>query len=196
MLTKKQLEILEVFRKNLGKKLTFKEIKQKAKINSNNLLQKTIKTLKEEEIITSETIGKSILYKLKLNTKTFSYFSLIPHQLYKLPLKTLQTIINEISKSNKFFSLVIFGSYAKKENKKNSDLDIAIIANNAKSLKPIINSLKRKELIRLDPHLITIQELEFMLDYEKETLGKEILRNHIAFYNIETFYKIIEKWIH
>ncbi|MFH1710744.1 MAG: nucleotidyltransferase domain-containing protein [Nanoarchaeota archaeon] len=198
MLTGKQLAILEVFRKNLGKKLSFNEIKKQAGINSNDFIQRVLSSCIEEEILTTESIGRNILYKIKLTPRTLSYFSIIPFTVYHLPEKTLNEIHQEVSKETSFFSLIIFGSFAKKQETKKSDIDIAIILENEKKTNQIearVESLKLKSLLQLDIHLISSKDFKEMLNSEKENLGKEIARNHLVYSNPGIFYKIIEKWI-
>lgn len=198
MITEKQLKIMEVFRKNIGKKIMFKEIKKQSRIKSNSFLQKALIKFKKEGIIESEKIGKSILYSIQLNNRTMAYFSVIASELYELPEKLLNSIIRTVSKKTAFFSLVIFGSYAKKENRKGSDLDMAIIVEENRIIKeimPLIESIKRKEIIPIDCQIFSVREFIEMLNSEKENVGKEIVRNHIVFYNPYSFYSLIEKWI-
>ena len=198
MLTTKQLAILEVFRKNLGKKLTFNEIKKEARINSNDFIQRTLSNCMHEEMITTECVGRSLLYHLKLTPRTLAYFSLLPFAIYHLPENILNEIQQEVSKETSFFSLVIFGSYAAKQNSKSSDLDIAIILEDGKKLSQIearMESLKRKSILQLDIHLISIKEFKEMLNSDKENLSKEIARNHLVYSNPGIFYKLIKKWI-
>ena len=198
MLTTKQLAILEVFRKNLGKKLTFNQIKKEARINSNDFIQRTLSNCMAEEMLTTECIGRSIIYHLELTPRTLAYFSLIPFAIYHLPENILDEIQQEVSKETSFFSLVIFGSYAKKQESKNSDMDIAIILEDEKKIAQIearTDSLKRKSIYPLDIHLISIEDFEEMLNSEKENLGKEIARNHLVYSNPGIFYKLIKKWI-
>lgn len=198
MLTSKQLAILEVFRKNLGKKLTFNNIKKEARINSNDFIQRTLSNCMSEGLVKTESIGRNMLYHLELSSGTLAYFSMIPFIIYKLPEDILDEIQQEISKETSFFSLVIFGSYAKKQENKNSDLDIAIILEDTKKNSQIearIESLKRKSILQLDIHLISVKDFKEMLNSEKENLGKEIARNHIVYLNPPIFYNQIEKWI-
>lgn len=198
MLTLKQLAILEVFRKNLGKKLTFNEIKKEARINSNDFIQRTLINCLAEEMLATECIGRNIIYNLKLTPRALAYFSLIPFAIYHLPENILDEIQKEVSKETSFFSLVLFGSYAKKQESKNSDIDIAIILENEKKINQIearVESLKLKSIPQLDIHLILIKDFEEMLNSEEENLGKEIARNHLVYSNTGIFYKIIGKWI-
>jgi predicted nucleotidyltransferase len=198
MITEKQLKIIEVFRKNIGKKIMFNDIKKTVKIKSNSFLQKALLKFKKEGVIESEKIGKSIIYSINLNNKTMAYFSLIASELYDLPEKAIYSIIKEVSKKTSFFSLIVFGSYAKKENKKGSDLDIVIIVEEnriIKEISPLIESIKRKEIINIDCQIFTSKEFIEMLNAEKENVGKEIIRNHIVFYNPYSFYTLIKQWI-
>jgi predicted nucleotidyltransferase len=198
MLTTKQLAILEVFRKNLGKKLTFKEIRKETRINSNDFLQRALKNCMKEELVTVESVGRSILFNLELTERTMAYFSLIPFELYRLPGYLLEEIQEEISKETAYFSLVIFGSYAKRQEKKDSDLDILIFIENEKDTRQIqarIESIKRRSIIELDAHIISVKDFREMLANEEENLGKEIARNHLVYSNTGMFYKSIEKWI-
>lgn len=199
MLTEKQLKVIEVFRKNLGKKITFNQIKKGAGINSNNFLQKALSDCKKEDLLVSENLGKNVLYSIKLNEKTFSYFSIIPFQLYLLPFDMLNRINKEILEINPLSSLIVFGSYAKKENKKNSDIDIAILVNDKKLSGQIISaleSMRLESLIKIDYHIILVNELKEMLSSKNENLGKEIARHNLVLSNSSAFYFLLEKWNH
>jgi len=90
--------------------------------------------------------------------------------------------------------LIVFGSYASGNIGKKSDLDIAIVVENGsvkKNIIPLINSIKRKELREIDEHIFTRGEFLEMLGDEKENLGKEIVRNHVVFYGMINFYKLV-----
>lgn len=198
MLTEKQLKILDIFRKNFNKKLTFNEIKSQSKINSNSFIQRTLSNCMYEGIIETECLGKGmLLYKLKINNLSLSYFQLIAFELYSLPKNVLYKIQNEISELTSAYSLVIFGSYAKAKQSKNSDLDVAVIIEDKKifsEVKAKIESIKMEELLKIDCEIFTTREFKEMLESKKENVGKEIARNNLVFYNPPLFYKTIEKW--
>ncbi len=191
MLTKKQLPTLNLLR--IKSPQTFGELKKSLKTKSNSFLQKTISEFKKENIIVIETIGNQKLYKINLTSKCINYMSSIPEGLYKIPQKTIDAIVNELSEENPFYSLVIFGSYAENKQTKTSDLDIAIIVKNkTSSLESSLESIKRKEMIKIDFHIITESELKKMLISKEENLGKEILRNNLPIINPQIFYNIIK----
>ena len=51
MLTKEQLNILSVFKKDLFSSLTFKQIKQQSRQKSNNIVQIALKEFQKQDIV-------------------------------------------------------------------------------------------------------------------------------------------------
>ncbi len=198
MLTQKRLKIFQVFAERPFSKLERKQIKQLTKEKSTNNLSLALKQFLDEEIIKSTKIGKSYLYSLNLdNELSYYYMALANFQIINKNIKRTTRIINEeINKVTYFYSLVIFGSYAIQEQKKTSDLDIAIITeeqNRKKQIEVALNIAKQKSLIPIDPHVIIKREFIEMLTNDEENLGKQIARKHLVLNNHEIFYKIIKE---
>ena len=93
-----------------------------------------------------------------------------------------------------FFIVLIFGSYAKKENTKNSDIDICIISDNKPKIEELISKLRLLPE-KLEIHDFNIKEFESMLDTKKENLAKEIIKYNLILYGIENYYNLISKWM-
>ncbi|MDA3780568.1 MAG: nucleotidyltransferase domain-containing protein, partial [Bacteroidales bacterium] len=148
MLTQKQLEIFAGFKQNIFKNYTIKELKDKLKIKSNNAFSIAINKFKEENLIFEEKIGRNSIYSLNLdNLLVYTYLDLINlNDLDKSIIKSIKLLVNSLNSNNiNFYSLVIFGSYAKNTQTKSSDLDIAIIVNKkSKQYQVIIENLKLK----------------------------------------------------
>ncbi len=203
MLTKEQVEILGVFRGNIAEKFTFKEIKEKSRKNSNNIIQLSIKNFKKLDIIKSEKIGNVILYSLNLdNNLTISYLSLIEQikikNEKKLPKKTLNALQKNILKKTEFFILLVFGSYAKGKATEKSDLDVAILMQDKalkKEIVPYIETIRRRELLHIHSEVFTGNEFLEMLKVEQENVGKEICRNSFIYYGGEQYYNLIKNVI-
>jgi len=198
MLTKKQLKVIDVFRKNLGKKLTAEQIKQESGINSNNFLYKALSNCMAESIVTTQQVGKSLLYQLEINSKSASYLGLLASELHNLPQKTLREIEEKVSKRVPSFIGVVFGSYAKGKQKKDSDLDINIIVQDKEMVNEATIAIKKVKLYSLIPihtNIFTADEFVEMLKIDEENVGKEIVRNHLVFYNATSFYMLIKPWI-
>lgn len=197
MLTEKQLKLLSVFRKDIFKELTFKEIKETAKERSNNKMQKTLKRFETENIIKIKKVGRTNLYLLNFkNNKTLEYLGLTFLEYFpeNMPVKALYKIQEAALKKAQLFSIIVFGSFAKGANKKNSDLDVAIFVQDEKTRKKItpgIESVKLQELTEIDYHIILNDEFLKMLEMEEENLGKQIFRHHFIFCNAINFYQIM-----
>ena len=102
-------------------------------------------------------------------------------------------VINERLKQIKspFFIFLVFGSYAKKTQKKGSDIDLCLITADKKINSKIHQMIN---LIPLDIHLLDFTVLEFlkMLKTKEDNVGKEIMKNNIILYGIENFYELIK----
>ena len=100
MLTKKQLEILKVFKEDIFRRLTFKEIKEKSKQNSNNLVLNAVNEFKKEGLIEIKKTGnvRSFSLNLKFNP-IYAYLNIINEETLNksnLPKKTIQEIQDRI----------------------------------------------------------------------------------------------------
>ncbi|MBU0760376.1 MAG: nucleotidyltransferase domain-containing protein [Nanoarchaeota archaeon] len=197
MITNKQLKIVDVLNKTPGAALTFSEVGKRTNIKSHSFLQRALAQFEKEEIIKSKKSGVSVFYELDFSPKTILYISLAGYEFYKIPAKVTEHLIQEISKETLFFSMVVFGSYAKNEQKKNSDLDVCVIVEDKKitnKVKSRMENVKRREIIGVHSYVFFVKEFEAMLNSEKENVGKEIARNHLPIYNPHSFYRVVEKW--
>ena len=195
MLTPKQIKIFEAFLRRPYKELTYKEIKDYSKENSNSIIQKAIKKFLTEDLVRKREVGNIILYTLNLgNSTVFSYFDILTKEkISNLVKNSLQIIRGEIF-NIEFVSVVIFGSYAEEKQKEKSDLDIAIFVNSVEDKKNCELSMKSAELksiLPLDAHVITKDEMLQMLKDKHENLGKQIAYKHLAIQNPMIFYSIL-----
>ena len=199
MLTKEQLNILSVFKKDIFTNLTFKQIKQQSGQKSNNLVQIALKEFQKQDIVKTKETGDVTTYKLNLNNNlTLSYLNLINEleiNKSKIPKNILYDIQNRIFKHTKFFILIVFGSYAKNEATPKSDLDIAVIVESEqtkKEITPFLETIKRRETIQIDYHIFTRNEFLEMLNEDSENVGKQIFKNNIVYYGYIPYCNIIK----
>ncbi len=199
MLTPKLIKIFEAFLRRPYKELTYKEIKDYSKENSNSIIQKAIIKFLNEDLVRKREVGNIILYTLNLeNSTVFSYFDiLIKEKISNLVKNSLKIIRGEIF-NIEFISVVIFGSYAEEKQKQKSDLDIAIFVNSVEDKKNCELSMKSAELksiLPLDVHVITKDEMLQMLKDKHENLGKQIAYKHLAIQNPMIFYSILAEGV-
>src|SRR3989338_1206679 len=197
MLTPKQIKIFEAFLRRPYKELTYKEIKDYSKENSNSIIQKAIIKFLTEDLVRKREVGNIILYAINLDNSTvFSYFDIIMKEKRSNLVKSSLKIIREELSNIEFVSIVIFGSYAEGKQKEKSDLDIALFVNSVEDKKNCELSMKSAELksiLKIDAHIITKDEMLQMLKDKHENLGKQIAYKHLAIYNPIIFYSIIQE---
>jgi len=198
MLTKKQLAIFQVFVKNPFTAYTLKQIKLFSKEKSNNALGIAVKQFKKESLLNEQKVGKSSLYTLNFdNDLIYYYIALANHsRLDRLARNTIKIIKENIEKYTKFYSIVIFGSYAAQKQKKESDFDVAIFIEAEDSRKEINKALRTaalKSILNIDWHVITKDEFLEMLKLDEENLGKQIARKHLAVHNHQIFYALLQE---
>jgi len=200
MLTKKQLKIFSIFQKNKFKELTWKQVKELSKEKSSSVIQDAIKAFLTEDLITERKIGTSKLYAVNhKNNKVYTYFETYNREnLPKQVLKSIKELEDSLDKHTFFYSIVIFGSYVSGEQKKDSDLDIAVFIeqeDKRKMVEAVFKSMELKSLIKVDGHVITKDEFLEMLKVDYENLGKEIARKHLIIHNPSIFYSLIKEGI-
>ena len=198
MLTEKQIRIFEPFVRKPFTEYTLKQIKELSREKSNNALNISMKKFKKEILLIERKVGKSSLYKLNFDNDLVYYYMALCNQnrLSEMVLRSLDIIKSEVERFTSFYSLIIFGSYAIQQQRKESDLDIAIFIENKKMKKYIeiaLNSASLKSLLNLDSHIITKDEMIEMLKVDYENLGKEIMRKHMIVHNQQIFYNVVLK---
>ena len=204
MLTKNQIKILKVFKEDIFKELTFKEIKQKSRQKSNNIPLIALNEFKRLNLIKSRKTANVTTYSLNLdNNLTLAYLNLINELVLfenkTIPQKIMQEIQERISKYTDFFTLLIFGGYAKGTATKKSDLDIALIVESEESKKeihPFVETIKRRELLKIDYYIFTEKEFLEMLTNDQQNVGKEIYRESLVYYGSINYYKLIKRTKH
>ena len=200
MLTKQQLTIFGVFKKDIFASLTFKQIKEESKQKSNNIIQIAIKQFKEQNLVKMKVTGDVTTYSLNhANNATLSYLNLVNEleiQKRNFPKEILSETQKRISKQTCFFILIIFGSYAKNKATERSDIDIAIIVESEqikKEIAPSLETVKRREIKNIDYHIFTRSEFSEMLSAESENLGKQIHKNSIIYYGFIGYCNLIRE---
>lgn len=200
MLTKKQLKILNIFQRNEFKELTWKKVKELSKESSSSVIQDAIKAFLWEELITEKKIGTSKLYSINhKNNKVYIYFETHNKEsLSRQVLKSIKELEDGLDKHTPFYSIIIFGSYVIGEQKKDSDLDIAVFIeqeDKRKIVEAVFKSMELKSILKMDGHVITKDEFLEMLKVDYENLGKEIARKHLIIHNPAIFYSLIKEGI-
>ena len=146
---------------------------------------------------TINKISNSIDINKKSNSNFISYKAILTDEIYLLEkhrqvelLKrsNFKIIHEELSKINQQFILLLFGSYAKNTQTKNSDIDILLISTDAEI---IIDQL---QILPLPIHVTSISTKQFisMLNSKKISVVSEAVKNNIILFGIEDYYRFLQ----
>lgn len=107
-------------------------------------------------------------------------------------LKIVREDIKEIGYP--FMIVLVFGSYAKRTNTPQSDLDICIISDNKEKVNKLINNLGLLAM-KIEIQEFTTGEFISMISKRENNVGHEIVKNNIILYGVENYYNLITKWM-
>ncbi len=181
-----ELRTLALFTNGYDKDYYIREVAAILKISSRTALL-TLQKLEKKQILRAKTRGKIKTYSIQLNQISKEYF-ILTEQYKKIKFLQKHLKIKEIvEKSFTDGMAVIFGSYAKGLEHKESDLDIFLIGNYSKELK------KFGKVYGLD---ISIKRYPFeYLERGDDILWEEVMKSHIVIQNLEEFVNRVLKWI-
>lgn len=195
-LNQTDLNILEFLLEKWGQSFPIRQI-SKALGQDYRIVFMSATKLEKSGLIKSDRVGKAKNCRLNPTTDTASLLASVSSRIKEKFLKKnphTQPLITDLTTKikNPYYSIIIFGSYAKGTNKKDSDLDILIIVPGDKeAFEAEINSLLRITPIPTHPIILTYKEFMEGLASPKETVSKEALKNHVILYGAEAFYRMV-----
>ena len=196
MLTKTQEKILCFLLGSSEEKLSIRGIARRLKL-SYPLTYNNIAVLEKQGIIQKQNIAPAQIVTLnnfapvdvfiEVELKRRSAF------LQKQPWirVMLEDILNDAP--NAFFTLIVFGSYAKNTETPKSDLDLLVIVQNKKEIDAVESSIKRV-YTKVKKNIIVCDVIDFremIINPNVLTVGNEAKKAHIVLYGIEEYYRLI-----
>lgn len=180
MLLDKKIRIIEEFLRDYKSELTGSFIAKKRKLNQKTVAN-FLNKLEDETILKSRFQGKNKLYSLNMDNKEIiKNFILTAENIRTINFYKQEPLIKEISEKIQNSikgSAVIFGSYAKGIQKKDSDLDILIIGKaNEKEIDKISKMYNLEISLKIYPKI-----------KKRDILIKEVIKDHIIIKNAERF---------
>ena len=144
--------------------MTIKEIGERVNnYYSYERLNTSLKSLVDKKIAKEEKMGKTLIYSLDL---TNLYSQVMGFSAYMLQReidfinkhKNIYNAIKEIEANPLIWGVVLFGSYSKDLETKQSDIDIICIASRKEEVKQFLDSLKHKYNINFAPIILPLHE--------------------------------------
>lgn len=191
MLKETELKILSSFFPE-GKEITLKKIMERSSL-SYEPIHRTVNILNEKKLISSKKFGKTLVYSLNFEKEDvkIAFFFYAKEKLKEFS-KNHRLIFNGLSKINddNIDFLSVFGSYAKRTQTKDSDVDILCISSNKKEDEKEIKSLKYETNLNFAP--VVIPKTEFKkIKKENEVFWNDLVKFGIIFKGYELFYSEI-----
>ena len=154
-----------------------------------------IKRLEKKNLLSLTRFGQSWKINLRSRPHPLLFEAEYLRQQQILKNKNLNMIVKYFKEGLKtpFFILLLFGSYAKHTQTKQSDIDLFFIHPDTDTHfeKKVMNITS---LIPLKLHLNVYSETEFrsMKKSKETTVGSEVIKNNMILYGIETYYHLIQ----
>ena len=164
---KAEEKIFEAYMISKETKLYLNQIKEYTKL-SNSSLQNSLNKLIKNKTITIEKTKSNTYYKIN-DKKSFAIeFSKIAFGKFKTLNKGVRIPLEELLNNldTEVFTIILFGSSSKKQETKDSDIDLMIVSD--KDIKELNNIKKKAELISNHPLNIftcNVEELKKSKDY-------------------------------
>jgi len=191
MIKKSELNIMNLFRKDIFLKKTIREISIILKKDYPNTYN-AITELEKEGFLKIEKIGKSKLCSVNLSQKTISLLSFLDEQ------ESFDANIPNIVKILDFKEfeediLLITGSYVLGKQTKASDIDLVLIVKGKSFEKQkLFENLTSLMIPKFHILVLSYKDFTDMLLDKKPNFGKEIFNKRLIFKNTERYYNLIK----
>ncbi len=182
-----KLNILKLLIEHQDKTYSMRQIALERKINYKSAYL-NLKTLAKEGVVHLQELGNITICSFN-QTWNASVFEVEYARLQALlKNKDFLVLYNRLAKINSQFILVLFGSYAKGQETKNSDIDLLLITDEPRSIEREIH------LIPLKIHIthITYENFNIMLKSKEFTVVSEATKKNILLFGAEDYYRMIK----
>ena len=191
MLSKTELKILKLLFSDLTKDYTIRKISLSLKLPYPQT-HRSIASLLEKKLIRKKQQGKSWIINLVLEEDKEDYVFVELERKKELirENKLIKLLINDLKKSRyNQFICVLFGSYAEKKAKLDSDIDLLFVIPKEYDYGKFEKAIKTILTLRkVDTNLTTEKGLmEMWKNPLKLNVGNELLKKHVVLYGAEQF---------
>ena len=191
MFTKTEIRILELFTSNVTLSFTIREV---SRLISKDLkiVHTSIKKLLEKKYLLKD---KELFLNYKSNIAELAFIERIRAAAFLAKNDLLNTYVSNFIKKSKtkFFTLMVFGSYASGKQKKDSDIDlIAITPDIGEGFERSLKSSFSARNLKL--HLTCIDQagfLEMLRKRDELNVVNASLNNHLLLYGAEQYYALL-----
>lgn len=185
---KAEEKIYRAFFESKEPKLYYNQIKEHTKL-SHSSLQNALEKLKKANILSEEKTKSNTFYKIKdkkLMALKFSEIAIKRFQDLNRGVRIpLNNFLKELPKT--IYTIILFGSASRKEERKDSDIDILIVSNETMNL----DSNKKNAEVISNHHLSIFQCTIIDLLENKDHIIIQARKTGFSIYKEQNFYEVI-----
>lgn len=183
LLIEKKNEELNILKISKGLKMDYKNV------------YSIVKRLEKETLVKLESFGPSMRVKLAPQVHPLIFEAEYKRRQDFLKDKNMAVMLNDFKNAlkSKCYVLLVFGSYAKGIQTKNSDIDLMFIVPDGKENSFEKEASKAARSLPLPIHYLVFSERQFleMANTKEPNVGQEALKNNIILYGIEAYYEMV-----
>jgi predicted nucleotidyltransferase len=181
------IEILKFLIQNNSQSFSIRKLSKARSIDYKSAYQ-AVKKLEEQGVISVNRTGNNSLCRFNFRFNPSVFLAEYERRQAVLANKNILLICEELRKIPVSFIALLFGSYAKLKNTKDSDIDILAISENPSEIR------QKLSLIALDIHLTVISPAEFwlMLKSREDSVVSEAIKCNLILIGIEGYYRYLE----
>ncbi len=196
-------KILEIFLKNPFDEVHLRKISEISKVSLNNV-SKTMELYVEQDLFKRQDVSDMAFFKPNLKNETmlklFEFLEMERKNNFYLDNKKISRMLkkytNRLIQSEREIQIIIlFGSVARGEWTKNSDVDVlSVISKKSKSITSVLDKVKVdvSPLLKISPVSTTINKFKEGLKNKSE-FYEDIWRDRIVLYNEFLFWRLISE---
>ena len=174
-----------------AEEMTIKEVQERVDY-SYERINSSLKSLVEKKIVIEKQKGKTLVYSLDLNN---IYARIMGHNAYMLQRevdfikkhRSIYSAIKKIVSSPYVWGVILFGSYSKDTETKQSDVDLICMSNKIKETEQLVKSLKYETNVEFSPVVLPLHEFP-NIKKDNSVLWDDLKNYGIIFKGDDTLY--------
>lgn len=187
MVKSEMINIMKLLMKKRESELTIREISLIRNINYKSAYEAIGKLEKQGSIIVQKKGNSRVCKAAYRLTKTI--YAAEKEKLEEIiRKKDMKVIYDELYKLNMQFIAILFGSHAKGQETRNSDIDVLIISDRAEKIEKKISWIPKKIHITS----ITYNDFIEMLQTRRFNVVSEAIKDNVIFIGLEDYYRFLE----
>jgi len=163
-------------------------------------VKRFLEILEKEKVVKKEKEANLVKFKLRDSQKTLAYLKQTNNEKFALLPVRIQSVVldflNEIE--IKPLLAIIFGSYAKGNYTKESDIDVILVFQKLENVKDIENTAKRISMrtnTKISPVYLEYKNFEKNFLDKNHDFSKEIRQKVIIINGIENYYQLLWRFL-